>query len=973
MSVSNLLYKAVSASHRPPPPQPPGAEPLPPVKTTSLVFLSPDFQLSPEEETLLLDMLFKSRLTPNLTLFDLLFFDLHKQLSNVAKLVLKEDFEKSIESLEICYATLVENNPRDLEPLHAFLKNIILNVIKSNCACNSLLSLEERKVKAAGDTKFITDTLFKRVQLFKKFAETPNCHPQLFNEPLSTLAGNERIVAKINPELTEIFDNNSLFLMVVCNSLQRTNPQLTLVIDATTALIQVVKSFGDLKEDGFVNELTIAKKCLPVYQPLSPHLFKIFQESFEYYDQIIEQSLTTFKSLQTKERALAFQRGAPPSLRDSSKPLLDPDDILAEFKLDNMIEPSFQLTPEESNLIQHLFNYPLDAELTMLDILGFALYDKMEDLKCISPHFNKMISDFQGFSSAHCIRLYVGLFRSNSGHVKMLGAINAFSEKHAEFPHTFSKWLDQEIGKFRLSVNQEKSPKKKDILAQFDKTVLPIRNLIAKLLTCKGHFPLLLNSATTYQHSDALKKEIKNGRQTLQRYWDYVKCGYQYGVKENLFGVICQFDTIMKRELPFSLPPKAREMDAFGTNIIIELYQTMQIRTALQSDLNLAACGRLDHKTWHERNRITAETEKPQLEFIEQLFCTYSLLGMYSAFLSDVLRLVEKRIFPRGTITTQACYFRLIHNIRTPSIFQSSSPILPNSIPSRFAAIFTTMRNELKHHKPLFDYSNTAVEVQYGVFNHSKWLEFLIPREKFILEVFGQTLHSLKFLKKDLLHDLENTWSSLSLEELQKLDGGALQEALFQEGLMLMRPLLILSDMLAILQKRHYLEEAALIPRELADIMKLDEIKPLLKKLIKVKTPLPPPVFVEEPHCPSPVFEEETSKPPIRKPKKAPAVQKKEKPVPIQQHPLSPTAEPSPEILELADLTKSREVLRRLKELDFFEVRQTGSHHILEGPQGGTVVVPNNNNLPRGTRNSIMDQAAHALTQQRQTSERFAQ
>lgn len=42
--------------------------------SSSLVFLSPDFKLTDEEEVLLKDMIHRSKLTPNLTLFDLLFF-----------------------------------------------------------------------------------------------------------------------------------------------------------------------------------------------------------------------------------------------------------------------------------------------------------------------------------------------------------------------------------------------------------------------------------------------------------------------------------------------------------------------------------------------------------------------------------------------------------------------------------------------------------------------------------------------------------------------------------------------------------------------------------------------------------------------------------------------------------------------------------------------------------------------------------
>lgn len=76
-------------------------------------------------------------------------------------------------------------------------------------------------------------------------------------------------------------------------------------------------------------------------------------------------------------------------------------------------------------------------------------------------------------------------------------------------------------------------------------------------------------------------------------------------------------------------------------------------------------------------------------------------------------------------------------------------------------------------------------------------------------------------------------------------------------------------------------------------------------------------------------------------------------------------AEPAliPEVQELAYLTKSREILKRLTEIGFYEVRKRGSHHILNGPTGGTVVVPENDDMPRGTRKGIVNQATSALNQ----------
>jgi predicted RNA binding protein YcfA (HicA-like mRNA interferase family) len=155
--------------------------------------------------------------------------------------------------------------------------------------------------------------------------------------------------------------------------------------------------------------------------------------------------------------------------------------------------------------------------------------------------------------------------------------------------------------------------------------------------------------------------------------------------------------------------------------------------------------------------------------------------------------------------------------------------------------------------------------------------------------------------------------------------------------------LLVLSDMLRLLQRRRYSEEAAVIPHELAEIMELDELDVLHARLLREKTTSP-----------------ESPKPAADVVKKEPAAVKAS----VKKPELKPVEAEAPvddDVRELAQLTKSRHVLSRLQQMGFFEVRQTGSHHILHGPQGGQVVVPNNSELPPGTSKSIAKQAAAAL------------
>src|SRR5690242_15606721 len=101
-----------------------------PLKYTSSLFakferagvLTEPFTLSSPEETLLLDIVRESQLVSCLTLFDLLFFDLHQQIKNLEKFVRPEDHSKATASLELFYGTVVESEKRNLVDLNSFLK-----------------------------------------------------------------------------------------------------------------------------------------------------------------------------------------------------------------------------------------------------------------------------------------------------------------------------------------------------------------------------------------------------------------------------------------------------------------------------------------------------------------------------------------------------------------------------------------------------------------------------------------------------------------------------------------------------------------------------------------------------------------------------------------------------------------------------------------------------------------------------------
>lgn len=875
------------------------------------------------------------------------------------KLVCIEDWAHETETLDKCYANLVQSKAKDTAQLKKFLNNLVRNFIFSNNKLNKSADGSVQLVKAAGDTKFIIGTLFKRVELFKKFEGAPDCYLQLFNQPLSMLVGDQKFVIQKFVDVRTFFENNGLFLRFVFNALSKAQPKLNFSGEFAIEISESVVAFADPGNTLFLGKQFDFRQ---MFQKLSlgygkdfPHWVKVVSGSFPTYVKISLEFSKILTSRHNQQTELALQKKGQIPLLCAN--LLDPNDVLAHFRVDKTIEPSFKLTSEETALIQGIFNYPLDSEIRMLDILGFALYDKLEKLKNIIPQLNKNITETQGMVSAYFILLFAGLCRSSPGTLKRIGTINELSERFVLFPHTFSKIIDKELDGFQEAVKNIKlnsrhpnqSQKKvlkanqNKILGQFNTTVLPILNLLIKFLQSKGSVDLLLKEASKYQGNEALNQNHNTGRIIVKQYWNFVKSGFLSGIKSGFIGNTFNLDRITKNDLPFSPHPLEKEMRAFGIAIVEETFLYDKKSESYKEALEGMSDG-LVHK-------------------IESHWTQYSFIRLYLLFLSDMLRLVEKRIFPQGTLTTKSCCFRLKYNMsmnRAKSVNEHPSSLLPSTIPPKFKMILDPIQTEFKQHSELFNYAYASTDTQGGFFNHGRWLEFLLPIETSITALFENSLQTLSSLKVELLQELRSEWSSLTLEQLQSLDSSAVKEAIFQEGLQLLRPLLILSDMLALLQKRHFSEEAAIIPLELADVMELDGIDEILEMLIKAKTPQPVilapslPVAAEEPLLPS--IQKAAV---VRQKKTAPAKRVIRQNVPISSAPLQ--SEAQSEIQDLARLTKSREILKRLKALNFFEDHQTGSHHILKGPQGGTVVVPNNNNLPRGTRSSIAEQVTKAL------------
>ncbi|MGH2613051.1 MAG: type II toxin-antitoxin system HicA family toxin, partial [Rhabdochlamydiaceae bacterium] len=376
----------------------------------------------------------------------------------------------------------------------------------------------------------------------------------------------------------------------------------------------------------------------------------------------------------------------------------------------------------------------------------------------------------------------------------------------------------------------------------------------------------------------------------------------------------------------------------------------------MREDLNEALAG-LSRKKWAEKRGIRLMYDKTEMEFKEQLQANLAASKMIVMQLSDLLRLTEKRIFPAGTISTLSSYFRFIYNVlmivsESPSSLEGEDFLQPT--------VYQEFKNVLDLINTYFCSSPFQSVIKFILksadtlnrdFEYDTWLILLKPMEESLSKQLTDTLQALSHLSKQLLKRVKEHLCKLSLEQLQATDVETIKDTFFNEGLQLLRPLLVLIDMLVLLQQRRFYNEESIIPKELANVMELDGIEELLQELIRAKTPVisrevtpavEAPVVVEE----APMTEIQLSLP-LNIPRVPPA------PVLSRQMPS--------DLQEIMDLNKARKIIARLNNMGFFPVRQTGSHLILHGPTGGQVVVPANGDIQVGTRRSIINQAKAAL------------
>ncbi len=689
------------------------------------------FTLTAEEEELFRSCLMKYRLTPNITILDFLFFGLHRELEMFSSLVEKSVFDSLTADLETCYAQIVELKTEDFAPLSEYLKNFRNTLIRSNIALNQRAGSHQDKI--AGDMQAIKDSFYIRVELFKKFVQTRD----LLLVPVRTIVPRYFQNAKKTGYIKETFEFNAVFLALVLRALLRVKPEIQKGL--YEQIITLVRDAGDVVVIGNAGIRQIVVEAMKLTKAC--YMDHLLVDGCSYYKEIVSYYTELDKKYSTLEADRQIQQGHAP--RYGRINLVSSGDILYEFRVAGLIENGFHLTPDEAALIGEIFKYPLDEELTPMDLIGFALFERMERLKGFSKHLTE-IELMQGVMSCCLLQLFVGLNRELVERVQLLGAKNKNSDKFCLHPEDVDKVFNMEIRTFEKRISTHKQ-----LLDRFKRDVIPVKELLVKILSSKGRFKLLTKAAAMYQGFESLKEE-KPGGDILCKYWHYLKSGYEHGQKTTQLSVAFNMSKILVNDRFFHGKHSKKEMLEFGTAIAYQIYSAQVQSTARIEELKLAAQGRLTHANWAQMHRLPKVYKKSHEEFKEQLFSIVYLNIFFVCQMIDFLRLVEKRLYPKGTLLTEACYLRLRFNMQV--VEENGMNVIVHD------GVLQGSRKRSKRRcvrwRSVFVFNVTNPETMQAVFNYGGWLVELKPWESFILR-------PLQKLSAAWLHLKKRYWSGM--------------------------------------------------------------------------------------------------------------------------------------------------------------------------------------------------------------------
>lgn len=887
--------------------------------------------LTEPEETLFLEIMGHFSLYhSSLTLYEVLCLDFFDQLQIAQGFLSKEAGETLVKEFCSLWFEIACQQDKKPEKLTTFLGKINHGFFyqKYQTTLPSTTPKDQRSIESRknADCTYLSQNLTPRKQLLIKLLSHPENSDILYKEPVSNFFNETlKIESNSKTKYQQFLTNTGYFIRFALESAGiDVPPDLGNHWENLAMFDHLIDPKKDVQP---IKDLAASLKLSSPY--LHSLLMKTAQSLFQYLSLVEQIAQEKMKSPDTVSHLLGVgkvENTLPRSLEEKLNRLKS----LGEIPVD------FSLSSEEKNLLRSIFSiYRLSLDLTLFDHLCFALHQRMGELaKIISSQKTNDLKEKQNMLGAFWFLFYLTTARKNHKDAR-IGAPTIASYKHfPPFEVIISKieelvnglpLLASPVGlstKKQLALKQKLQEEvKKTIATDFN----PILLFLKKMLQQKEGTKLLSYGAIRFHDGPEHIERSTITTSNCHTYSQFIIDGYVFGKKQGYFG--CK---VSHSDLPVLPTTYSRDnLQKFAKTIQRASTKTIETFNKTNEELQEALEKKLSYANINPNN----PSAKSHAEFIETILQNIITAEILSVALYDILNLAEKYIFPKEMPATDSVFCRFLD---LSAIYQSGMSISFDSPPALRSIILeeiTPRSLALKSYldsssfQEVWNFIGNDPLVQNGEFSLGRWGIVLNPLETELQDLRNDSLKQLEGLHDSILQKLRSHLKSLSLKELQEITIEKIQETFFECSLHFLLPFILVSDCLAMLQTIQYYDEETLLPAALTNLIEPDGLEILLQEIIASKTP-------SAPLQPSP--------PPQKSQQKA----KKQTKV-----------APKIGIKDITGLTKARKILDKLAALGFFTARQNGSHFILKNNQGNTVVVPNNPQLPFGTRQSIAKQA----------------
>ena len=329
----------------------------------------------------MLQIVTDTRLSTHLSLYDVFCFDLADQMLDLKGLVQEKDLYMLLNQFRMKWFTLRNQNQKDPTGLLKCLEDLIPSFLNSvhhrnapqgNSTTDTLKQQRQLDERNLLDGQHIKKVLAGRADLLRKFLQSPGAMSFFLDYPLYFYQGFEVIEQYFQHKTSKPFERMSCFLTFVFTTALLSDASLKDPLEKLEELQNYLNSIVTFQKNEKDHPIFIAefKNWL---NGRTPGLLQVLQAILYGYADHLKMLNVNHQDIFDDKRGARILIGDVPHFQEYTDHR-GHTDKLSFFRAQGGIPSSFSLTAAEEQLLDTLFeNYPLDSDLTLLDLFAFAL------------------------------------------------------------------------------------------------------------------------------------------------------------------------------------------------------------------------------------------------------------------------------------------------------------------------------------------------------------------------------------------------------------------------------------------------------------------------------------------------------------------------------------------------------------------------------------------------------------------------